>query len=80
MANLANPDEEHLSVDRLVERIDGDDFLDIDKEEAKEILNDLEADGDAEQQDGNWRNTQAGFDVLTGNNADNGGRKYGETN
>lgn len=76
MANLANPDEDHLSVEELRSRIDRDDFLNIDDDEVLEVLQDLEADGDVTQSDGSWKNTEAGFAVLTGDNADNGGREY----
>lgn len=78
MAALANPDEPHLTLDELQARVDEDDFLDLDRDEVTEVLSDLEADGDATRSEKGWKNTKSGFEVLTGNNADNGGRVYGE--
>ena len=76
MANLPNPDHDAVDVDGLLERIAGDDFLDLDADEAGEILADLEADGDATQLKSGWKNTKAGYDVLTGPIATDGGRKH----
>lgn len=77
MAALANPDEEPLNFGDICRRVDRDDHLDLDDtDEIKELLADLEAEGDAEKVDGRWRNTETGFAVLTGDNADNGGRRH----
>ncbi len=76
-AALANPDEPHLSLDEVVARVDQDTELDLSLEEVAEILADLEADGDATQsKDGGWKNTKAGFEVLTGPIASDGGRSH----
>lgn len=76
-AALANPDENHLSRDELAERLDEDDYLDLNHDEVSDILQDLEADGDATQSKDGWKNTKSGFEVLTGPPASDGGREHG---
>jgi len=78
MANLANPDDDHISVEDLMVRVERDDFLDLDVDEVVEILADLEADGDATKAKKGWKNTKAGWDALTGPTIEDGGRKHGE--
>jgi chromosome segregation and condensation protein ScpB len=77
MASLANPDQDPLSLEELTERLDADDYFEDD--EVEEILADLEADGDATQSKNGWKNTKAGFEVLTGPIASDGGRAHGST-
>lgn len=79
MAALANPDEDHISVEGLVKRVDRDDHLDLGRDEAVEILADLEADGDATQTKNGWKNTKSGFEALTGPIAGDGGRAHEPT-
>jgi hypothetical protein len=76
MAALANPDEDHISVDDLMKRIDQDEQLDLSHDEVAEILAELEAEGDATQTKNGWKNTKAGFEALTGPIATDGGRAY----
>lgn len=70
MAHLPNPDDDPITVDALIlERINHDPntltyFTSAD--EVTGVLEDLEADGHAKQLKAGWRNTQSGFDVLTG--------------
>lgn len=70
MAHLPNPDDDPVSVeDLIVERINRDPhtlahFSSAD--EVQEVLADLEADGHAKQLKDGWKNTQDGFDLLTG--------------
>ena len=74
---LPDPDEGFQTVDWILERVDRDDYLSIDRDELTETLSDLEADGDCKQNKaGEWVSTKAGHEALTGNNAWNGGRSY----
>ena len=74
---LPDPDEGYQTVDWILERVDRDEHLPIDRDELVETLSDLEADGDCKQnKDGQWVSTKQGHEALTGNNAWNGGRVY----
>ena len=70
MAHLPNPDDEPITVDDLIlERINRDSHTllhFVTGDEVLEVLGDLEVDGHAEQPNAGWRNTQSGFDLLTG--------------
>lgn len=77
MANLPNPDQTAMTEEELLAGpIARDDYLDIDAAELDEILADLEADGDASHLKSGWKNTKAGWKVLTGLIAEDGGRNY----
>lgn len=77
MAALPNPDEKHIALDELMERVERDDYLNVSSAEVESFLADLEADGDATQAADGWKNTKAGFEVLTGPVSADGGREYG---
>jgi hypothetical protein len=78
MANVPNPDEAGLPIEAIQRRIDlGDDYLDLEPSELEEVLKDLEADGDVEEVNTGWRNTDLGFEALTGPIAEDGGREHG---
>jgi hypothetical protein len=67
MAVVPNPDDDPQNVEELVEgRVAGDDFFDVDEDELVELLEDLEADGHVKQLKNGWKNTPAGFELLTG--------------
>ena len=77
MGALPAPDDDPLEVEALLEGpVAADDFLDLDEAELIEILADLEADGDATLLKNGWKNTKAGFKVLTGPVASDGGRAH----
>jgi hypothetical protein len=72
LGHLSSPEDDYgWSNSSLVARMIPDVGTDItDTAEIDDVLNDLEADGHAENQDGIWRMTQSGFDLLTGPIAD----------
>ena len=75
---LPDPDEGYQDVDWVMERVQLDDFLDVDRDELGSVIQDLEADGDAKvNKDGKWVLTKEGHAALTGDNAWNGGREHG---
>lgn len=79
MAVVANPDQDPSSVYEILERLEQDTYVDLgldSVEEVVEVLKDLEADGDVTQVDGDWINTDEGFDALTGPPASAGGREH----
>lgn len=70
MAHLPNPDDDPISVDDLIlDRVNRDPHTLTHFATATEVtsvLEDLEADGHAKNLKHGWRNTQTGFDALTG--------------
>ncbi len=78
LAHLSVPGGDPTNVETLVERMAPDASTDLDEAEAVEVLEDLEADGDASQSEDGWKQTKAGHKVLTGPIATDGGRAHGE--
>ena len=66
MAAVPNADDPRRSAEEIMERVNADDFLHLDESELEEILKDLEADGHASSAKAGWKNTKAGFELLTG--------------
>lgn len=70
MAHLPNPDDDPISTEDLInDRINRDPHTLTHFRAADDVvsvLTDLEADGHAKQLKNGWKNTPAGFDVLTG--------------
>jgi hypothetical protein len=75
MAHLPNPDQDPIPVtDLIADRINPDVHTVAHFDHADEVvavLEDLEADGHAKHLKGGWKNTEAGFDLLTGPPAEN---------
>lgn len=76
MAHLPNPDDDPMSVYRLIDqRINKDPHVLVhfeSAEEVEDVLADLEADGHAKQLKDGWKNTPEGFEILTGPPAEGG--------
>lgn len=70
MAHLPNPDDDPVSVEALIrDRINRDPHTLVHFTSASEVaavLDDLEDDGYAKKLKSGWKNTAAGFEVLTG--------------
>jgi hypothetical protein len=69
MAHLPNPDDDPATIEDVIAAINTDPHTLKHFESADQVadvLRDLEADGHAKKLKDGWKNTQAGFDVLTG--------------
>jgi hypothetical protein len=70
MAHLPNPDDDPISIEDLIgQRINRDPhtlthFTSV--AEVAAVLDDLDADGHAKKLKSGWKNTAAGFELLTG--------------
>lgn len=68
--HLPVPDDDPITSTALLVRLQQDPHTPVNtSEELTEILADLESDEYASQTDGDWKQTQAGFDLLTGPNS-----------
>jgi hypothetical protein len=69
MAHLPNPDDDPVPVEDVIAAINTDPHTLKHFESADQVadvLRDLEADGHAKKLKDGWKNTQSGFDALTG--------------
>lgn len=77
LAHLPPPDGKGTDARTLFNRLAPDEHTPVGVDEVADVLADLEADGDATQK-GGWKQTKAGYKVLTGPIAEDGGRAHGK--
>lgn len=71
LAHLPVPDDSPTTETSVLVRLHEDPHTPVNSaEELSEVLSDLESDDLATQVGGDWRQTESGFDLLTGPNAD----------